>query len=266
MTLLVAVADAAADREVVACARALAVAARWDVRAVHVREAGVPEPGSADLEGLDLTAVDGDPVEALSRLVAGTAVDAVAFGLSCSCGDGPAESGMGHVAEALLNGHVAPVLLVRPGMRPVAGLKRLYVPLEGSPSTSAAMRAADEALCRRGREIVMLHVVTGDMPSETGSLPAPRIMDQEHYEWAAWQEEFTMRFSTCPEGGRHRVAVRVGDPAATIAGEAAAHDAELIVLSWSGSFESGHGAVIKELLRTAPCPLLLVPSDPSQAA
>ena len=33
------------------------------------------------------------------------------------------------------------------------------------------------------------------------------------------------------------------------------------MLSWSGSFESGHGAVIKELLDTAPCPLLLVPSD-----
>jgi nucleotide-binding universal stress UspA family protein len=264
MTLLIAIADASADRELVESARALASAARWDVRAVHVREPDVPEPGSADLEGLDVTAIDGDPVEALTKLVAGTAVDAFAFGLRCSCGsgDGP---GMGHVAQALLNGHVAPVLLVRSGMRPVAGLKRLYVPLEGSPSTSAAMRAADDALCARGREIVMLHVVTGDTPAEIGSLPAPRMMDQEHYEWTAWQDEFTMRFSQCPRGGRHRVAVRVGDPAAIIAEQAGASGAELIVLSWSGSFESGHGAVIKELLDTAPCPLLLVPSD-AQAA
>ena len=143
----------------------------------------------------------------------------------------------------------------------VSTLKRLYVPLEGSPSTSAAMRAADDALCARGREIVMLHVVTGDTPAEVGSLPAPRMTDQEHYEWSAWQDEFTMRFSTCPEGGRHRVAVRVGEPAGIIAEEAGKNGAELIVLSWSGSFESGHGAVIKELLDTAPCPLLLVPSD-----
>ena len=205
MTLLVAVADAAADQELVASARALAAAARWEVRGVHVREPGIQEPGSADLEGLELTAIDGDPVEALIRLAGGAAVDAFAFGLSCACGPGPA-AGMGHVAEALLNSHVAPVLLVRPDMRPVAGLKRLYVPLEGSPSTSAAMRAADDALCARGREIVMLHVVTGDTPAETGSLPAPRMTDQEHYEWSAWQDEFTMRFSTCPEGGRHRVA------------------------------------------------------------
>ena len=262
MTLLVAVADAQADRELIASARALAAAARWDIRAVHVREPDVPEPGSADLEGLELSAIDGDPVEALTRLVGGDSeVDAFAFGLSCSCAPGPA-AGMGHVAEALLNSHVAPVLLVRPDMRPVAGLKRLYVPLEGSPSTSAAMRAADDALCARGREIVMLHVVTGgDTPAEMGSLPAPRMTDQEHYEWSAWQDEFTMRFSQCPEGGRHRVAVRVGDPAPVIAEEAGKSGAELIVLSWNGSFESGHGAVIKELLVTAPCPLLLVPSD-----
>ncbi len=261
MTLLVAVADAGADRELVRSARALAEAAQWEVRGVHVREPGVPEPGSADLDGLEVTAVDGDPVAALMALVQGSAVDAFAFGIRCSSSP-ETPGGMGHVAGALLDRHAAPVLLVRPGMRPIAGLKRLYVPLEGSPSVSAAMRAADDALCARGREIVMLHVVTGDTPAESGSLPAPRMTDQEHYEWSAWQDEFTMRFSTCPEGGRHRVAVRVGVPARVIAEEAAKNSAELIVLSWNGSFESGHGAVIRTLIDTAPCPLLLVPSDP----
>jgi nucleotide-binding universal stress UspA family protein len=264
MTLLIAVADAVADEDLIASAKALAAAAGWEVRAVHVRESGVAEPGSADLEGLDLTAIDGDPVESLTRLVAGSAVDAFAFGAHCPSETGR-DSRLGHVAEALLNGAVAPVLVVRPGMRRVAGLKRLYVPLEGSPSASAAMHAADDALCARGREIVMLHVVTGDTPAEIGSLPAPRIVDQEHYEWAAWQDEFTMRFSQCPRGGRHRVAVRVGDPAGIIAEEAADAGAELIVLSGSGSFVSGHGAVIRALLDSAPCPLLVVPSGVAAA-
>ncbi len=259
MTLLIAVADAAADRELVASARALAAAAGWDVRAVHVQEPGTSDPGSADFEGLDITAIEGDPVEAMLSLVARSEVEALAFGIRCAMGPacGP---GMGHVAEALLDSAVAPVLLVRPGMRSITRLRRLYVPLEGSPSTSAAMKAADDALCARGREIVMLHVVTGDTPAEIGSLPAPRMMDQEHYEWGAWQEEFIMRFSACPKGGRHRVAVRVGDPATIIAEEADTSGAELMVLSWNGSFASGHGAVIKELLDTAPCPMLLVPS------
>ncbi len=266
MTLLVAVADAGADRAVVRAARALAAAAGWEVRGVHVREPDVPEPASADLGELDLITVDGEPVEVLSALVRRTTVDAVAFGLSCPSASSPGTWVLGHVAEALLDNHVAPVLLVRPGMRTLTRLRRLVVPLEGSPSSSAAMRAADEAFCARGREILMLHVVTGDVPDEAGSLPAPRIMDQEHYEWPAWQDEFTLRFSQCPKGGRHRIAVRVGDPATVIAEEADTGAADLIVLSWSGSFESGHGAVIKELLVTAPCPLLLVPSGLPDAA
>jgi nucleotide-binding universal stress UspA family protein len=40
-----------------------------------------------------------------------------------------------------------------------------------------------------------------------------------------------------------------------------ADGAELIVLSWSGSLERGRASVVRELLETAPCPLLIVPSD-----
>ena len=46
MTLLVAVADASADQELVASARALAAAARWEVRGVHVREPGIRSPAA----------------------------------------------------------------------------------------------------------------------------------------------------------------------------------------------------------------------------
>ena len=122
------------------------------------------------------------------------------------------------------------------------------------------MKHADDALCKRGREIVMLHVMTGSTPREQGSFPAPRIVDQEHYEWSAWQEEFCMRFSQCPEGGRHRVCVRVGKPAPTIVKECDSLAAELIVLSWNGTFADGHGAVVKALPPTAPWPVLIVPA------
>lgn len=255
MTLLIAIADSVADAELVASARGLAEAAGWGARAVHVREPGGPELGSADAQGLEIVDLVGEAADGLAGLVARAEVDAIAVGLRTS-----SRPGIGHVTEALLQHPSAPLLLVRPGMRPLTTLRRLLVPLEGSPSASSAMRHADDALCTRGREIVMLHVVTGSTPGERGSFPAPRIVDQEHYEWSAWQDEFCMRFSQCPEGGRHRVAVRVGDPARLIAEEAKSGGAELIVLSWNGSFASGHGAVIKELLDTAPCPLLIVPA------
>ena len=255
MTLLIAVADSSADGELVASAVNLAKAAGWDARAVHVREPGGPESGSAYAEDLEIVDLEGDASTELARLVGKADVDAIALGLRTT-----QAPGMGHVTEALLERPTAPLLLVRPGMRPLTTLRRLVVPLEGSPSASTAMRHADEALCARGREIVMLHVATKSTPGERGSFPAPRIVDQEHYEWTDWQEEFCMRFSQCPEGGRHRVCVRVGEPVSTIVKEALEDGAELIVLSWKGSFAEGHGAVVKALLDTAPCPLLIVPA------
>jgi nucleotide-binding universal stress UspA family protein len=254
MTLLVAVADATADRELVAAAQSLAAVAGWEIRAVHVREPGVPEPTGDELGGIDLTILDGEPVATLGALMAESPLDAVALGLKGGADEPPA---IGPVAGALLLAQHAPALLVRSGMHPITALKRLYVPLEGSPSTSVAMAAADDAFCGRGREIVMLHVVSGNVPAEIGSLSAPRMMDQEHYEWRAWQKEFTMRFSQCPDGGRHRVAVRVGEPAVVIAEEASKTCAELIVLSWRGRTEV-ESAVVRKLLLTAPCPLFLV--------
>ena len=173
MTLLIAVADTEADRELVVSARCLANAAGWDARAVHVREAGGPELDSADAAGLEIVDLEGDAPAELARLVGNSDVDAVALGLRS--GAGPS---IGHVTEALMAGFSAPLLLVRHGMRPLTTLRRLVVPLEGSPSASAAMRHADGALCARGREIVMLHVVTGSTPDERGSVPAPRIVDQ----------------------------------------------------------------------------------------
>lgn len=255
MTFLIAVSDMRADTELVSSARNLGRAAGWEARAVHVRGGREPELPSAEAEDLEVLELEGEAAGVLVDLAGKAEVDAVAVGLRTS-----AASGLGHVTEALLAWHQAPLLLVRPGMRPLAGLRRLLVPLEGSPSASVAMRYADDALCARGREIVMLHVMTGSTPGEQGSFPAPRIVDQEHYEWTAWQEEFCMRFSQCPEGGRHRVCVRVGEPVATIVKEADTLAAELIVLSWSGSFADGRGAVVRALLAAASCPVLVVPA------
>ena len=255
MTLLIAVGDVDRDKELIESACGLAVAAAWDVRAVHVREAewSVHADG---LEGIELANLVGDAADELVRLVAQADVECVALGLRAL--DRP---GVGHVAEALLEGLSAPLLLVRPGMRPLISLRRLLVPLEGTPSSSAAMLYAEEVFCRPEREIVMLNVATGETPDETGSLAAPRFIDQEQYEWSDWQDEFSMRFSQCARGARHRVNARVGEPASTIVAEARAIDAELIVLSWGGTFAAGHGRTIRRLLETAPCPLLVVPAE-----
>ncbi len=255
MTLLIVVSDGGAEEGLIDSARGLAAAASWDVRAVHVHETG-GGAGVGDPEGLELIDVAADSPEDLVKLVSRADVDCLAVGLGAV--DGP---GLGAVAEAFLECFSAPLLLVRPGMRALSGLQRLIVPLEGTPSSSAAMLFAEATLCRPGREIMVLNVVTGHTPAETGSLPAPRFIDQEQYEWSDWQEEFSMRFSQCASGRTHRVSVRIGDPVGAITREALACEAELIVLSWSGTFAEGHGRVVRRLLEAAPCPLLIVPAD-----
>lgn len=259
MTLLIAVEDATRDRELVTAAQGLAAAAHWRAGVVHVLEEPAARGlGVSELDGLEVAQISGAPAPTIRLLADEAGVDAVAIGLRTD-----ARQGIGHVALALLGRIRAPLLLVRPGMRPLTSLRRLLVPLEGSPSASEAMHYVDDLLCARGREIVLLHVVTSDTPGEAGSMPAPRLVDQEQYEWEEWKEEFTMRFAQCPQGGRHRVAVRVGEPAEAIVEEADQDDAELIVLSWSGSLAEGRATVVRALFERAPCPLLVVSSPPA---
>jgi nucleotide-binding universal stress UspA family protein len=254
MNLLVVLEAGPEGEELLTSAQALSHVSGWPLRVLHVKAAAA----AADLELparlATNTAVEeavGDPVETI--LAAAGRNDVVAFAMRHE-----GEQGVGSVADGLLARAQQTLLVVRPGMRPISSLRRIVVPLEGSPSSSEAMRLTEEAFCGRGREIVVLHVSTADMPDEPGSLPAPRMVDQEQYEWSSWHEEFTMRFATCPEGGRHRTVVRVGDPPEVIVSEATTPPADLIVLAWAGVFKAGRSMFVRAVLEDAPCPLLLV--------
>ncbi len=243
------------DEELLASVGALAQAGGWPLRCLRVvprAAAATARPPVAPAADVPVEEAVGEP--AAAALAAAHEDDVIAFATRRAT-----QEGIGPAADALLGRAAQPLFVVRPGMRPLAALRRVVVPLEGSPSSSEAMRLTEEAFCRRGREIVVLHVGTVDTPDEPGSMPAPRMVDQEHYEWSSWHEEFTMRFATCPEGGRHRTVVGVGEPAAVIVQEALRLPADLIVLAWTGVFSSGRSPSVHTLLDEAPCPLLLVP-------
>jgi nucleotide-binding universal stress UspA family protein len=255
MTLLVAVKSVERDSELVRSARALAAAAGWDVLAVHVRRAAT-EPRLGEIGGVDPVNLTGDPGDELVRLVArAEEVDCIGVGLSCD-----RDSPLGSVARVLLERTSLPVFLVRADMRPLRAVQRLLVPLEGTPSSSAAMRFVEDRLCKPGREIIMVNVATGRAPGEIGSLPAPCFIDQEQYEWAEWQDEFARRFSPRVGGRDQRIDVIAGDPPEAIAAAARADSADLVVLCWKGSFLAGHGRIVLRLMETSPCPLLLIPA------
>jgi nucleotide-binding universal stress UspA family protein len=256
MTMLVAYDGSPLGADLLASARALALAAEWPLRVLIIDEPGVDrcvEDNDPLLAGLDVHRAGGRVAEEILRAAESHEASVVALGLRSG-----GHSRMGHVAEEMLVSSRTMLLVVRPGMRIIAGLRKVLVPLEGSPSSSAAMRLADDAFCTRGREIVMLHAVTQHVPGEPGSMPAPRYVDQEHYDWMAWQEEFCMRFSQCPKGGRHRVCVRVGEPAEVIIREAEDVGAELVAVSWKQDLGRGRARRLLRLLEDSPCPLLVV--------
>jgi nucleotide-binding universal stress UspA family protein len=258
MTVLVALERGKAGEALLASARMLAHAAGWGVRVVHVR----PDDDSPPLRlpqrlrtNTEILEPVGDPAAEVLAAAAADDVQLLAFCLRSAAG-----AGVGHVADALLRGADLPLLVTRAGARPVGALKRLLVPLSGEPSTSAAMSFAEDHFCARGREIIAVHVATAALQSQPGSMAAPRMVDQEQYEWSDWNEEFGMRFAYCPAGGgRHRTVVRAGKPAAVVVDEATTIEAELIVLAWSRELGEGTSRQVKQLLEQAPCPLVLVP-------
>jgi nucleotide-binding universal stress UspA family protein len=261
MTLLFALEEGDDCARALASARAIAEAAGWHVRILRVpggAQGGLPKVPEKLARGAEVVDLGGEAADV--EVLAAARADDVRVLSFCLAGQICDDEGK--MAEHLLRDSTVSLLVGRAGVRKVAAVKRVLIPLEGSPSSSEAMRRAEEEFCARGRELIALHVVTSDVPLEPGSLPAPRMLDQEHYEWASWREEFTMRFSQCPQGGgRHRTIVRVGDPREVIQREASELGVDVIVAAWSQSFSAGHCARVRALLEGTPCPLLLVPAQ-----
>lgn len=131
----------------------------------------------------------------------------------------------------------------------------ILVPTDFSPTSEAALRYATEMALTMGARLYLMHV-----PGKTG----------EHFEanFPHGQFEATARkglsvFLTAEEIERLRpeYAVRVGTPAEEIVRYADACDVDLIIMGTHGRSGLAHalmGSVAEQVVRVAPCPVLLV--------
>lgn len=172
------------------------------------------------------------------------------------------------VVESVLNLAHCPVLLMRPEL--AAWLeqreqpRRILVPLDGTPSSAAAVGPALDLADRMQARVDILNVaIMAEPPREPGSLTAPRYIDQPQHEWPIWAQEFASRFGTALGQLRlpktTRVFVRSGDPPLEIVRFAEEEESDLIVLAWKGGQGPEAGAVINRVLADMPCPVLLLP-------
>lgn len=173
---------------------------------------------------------------------------------------------MGRVARAVVAGTTRPVVLVRPE---AAGerkpLKRLLLPLDGTPKTASALTPAADLACRLEASIDVLYVASGEQkpPEEPGSMGAPRYVDQPAHEWPSWAAEVVERLCTCV---RAEVPVRVylaqGDIGPEIARFASEHAHDATILVRRSHLEVGRARVMRAVLDLTSCPLLIVGAPP----
>jgi nucleotide-binding universal stress UspA family protein len=175
---------------------------------------------------------------------------------------------LGRVAEQVIAGAIRPILLIRPEatpmtIQPVAALRRLLLPLDGTPTTAALLAPATALASRLGASVDLLYVAgSGAPPDEPGSIGAPQYVDQPQHEWPQWADEVSSRLveacAQCPPDVLVRTFLAQGDAAAAIAGFAAEHASDAVVLARRSRLEPGRAAVLRAVLDQTPCPVLLV--------
>jgi nucleotide-binding universal stress UspA family protein len=138
----------------------------------------------------------------------------------------------------------------------------ILVPTDFSPTSEAALRyAADMALTLRAR-LYLMHV-----PGKTGEHFEANF---PHGQFEAAARKGLSSFLTQEEIDRLRpeYAVRVGTPAEEIVRYADFCDVDLIIMGTHGRTGLAHalmGSVAEQVVRVAPCPVLLVRA-PKRAA
>jgi nucleotide-binding universal stress UspA family protein len=211
------------------------------------------------LAGMVLDVDVGDPAE---RVGAAALAHPIAFLVVAAEEGGPDVCGVGDVAARLLDATHAGAILLRPGAT-LSRIQRILVPLDGTPSTAAALRPAGELADRAGAglDLVLVEDVCAPPSREHGAMAPPRYVDQPQHEWPAFSAEFVRRFAGavahCPEGVPTRFFLGTGHPADEILRFAESLDTDLIALV-RGACACGHGAVFQDVVRRTRRPVLVL--------
>jgi len=206
----------------------------------------------------------GDPGEGICRVAGEIKADAILMSTHGKTGD--LRSLVGSVTLKVLQDPPCPVLVVRSALdfssqaRRLRHLRRLCIPLDGSPEAAWSVRVGSALALQANARILMLHVI--DRRAKKGrALAGPSYSDHSVYELEAWQEEFirgSFAMAHHPREATTSVVLRFGDPDREIIRFAAETDCDLIVAAWDGNISAGRAKVVQILLEQAPCPLLFV--------
>lgn len=246
-TVLAALDTTAAARPVLETALALGRLTAAAVEAVHVRDGPAETPETlADRSGVALQLLDGPVEPALLHALAAPDVVAAVLGARATPGD---QRPTGHTALRVLQLAQKPTVVVPPAAfdNPPHPFRRLLLPLEGSEESTRAVMEGVLPLLNDEVELVVLHVFT--------PTTAPRFLDRPARDLELLSDEFLS--CHCPSATK--VHLRTGSVSGRVGELCTEEAADLIVLSWAQTMESGHAAVVRDVLVHAEVPVLLVP-------
>jgi len=133
----------------------------------------------------------GDPGEGICRVAGEIKADAILMSTHGRTGD--LRSLVGSVTLKVLQDPLCPVLVVRSALdfssqaRRLRHLRRLCIPLDGSPEAVWSVRIGSALAQQANARILVLHVID-NRPKERGrALAGPSYSDQPLYELEAWQ-------------------------------------------------------------------------------
>jgi len=213
----------------------------------------------AALHGMVINVDVGDTAD---RVRAHVEAQPVAFVVLAADEHGRDACGIGDVAARTLAGAGIGAIVMRPGAS-LSRLERILVPLDGTPSTAAALAPAGElARCAGAAlDLVLIEDAAAAPSREHGAMAAPQYCDQPHHEWPAFSAEFVQRFlgaiAHCPPGVPTRLFIAAGKPAAEILRLSHELGSDMIALVWHGCMGE-HASCFREIVRGARRPVLVL--------
>ena len=172
---------------------------------------------------------------------------------------------LGRVATEVIARTTEPVILVRPEAPSSRGpLKRLLLPLDGTPTTTYALTPATDLACELGASVDILYVATQpSAATEPGSMGVPQYIDQAHHEWPSWATEVVDRLYACARMAPEipvRVFLGQGDVGSEISRFAQEYKHDAIILVRRSHLEPDRARILRAVLDSTSCPILLVGS------
>jgi nucleotide-binding universal stress UspA family protein len=246
--VLAAIDDSAAAQPVLATALAISPLLDATVVALHVSagpDLGRTATSAAQAVGVPLRHAVGDPLEQITGLVEDDAVAALVVGARARpTGRHPA----GHLALAIADNVVKPVVLVPPDAELHTPFRRVLIAMKGTPRSARDLFRTIQVAAQADLELVVVHV------DDEQSIPS--FSDQFQYDTEAYAKEFLARY--CPGAPDARLLLRVGTPVDEILATAGETNPDLLAVGWPHRPGEMHGAVAREIVNRSHVPVLLV--------